>query len=512
MYSSARNLPKGHKFKHQKVPKQFNSDGQLIIDDIIVTKHIDDETQVSKLPDFIKLKHTQKDEPSFMRKRKPVVLRFYKYNRVKKFHEFLYSELQLYHPHTNNEADGRDFCLFEEKDDLEICQKTYEQSEIFKVKQKILPFLENVEEGMAAARELRDSMGIELDPQNEQERLEYEDVGLDDNLDYAARDFDGISDETDSHVTAALFKTTTLRPDDELFPLIHRLDVDQRMVVDIVLEYIKKIIICRKKPIHHVAPKIIIQGGAGSGKSSVIHVIVQLVEKLLRQSGDNVEHPYILPLSFTGTAAANIDGMTLHSAFNFPFSNEFISLADKMRDQKREILKNLKIIIIDEFSMVRADMFYQLDLRLRELLQNPNEPFGGCCVLLFGDLLQLKPVMGKYIFELPRSQDYHASFHIGSLWQTFSVVELLTNHRQGEDFDYAEVLNRIRTGSQTEKDYELLQQRVLPKNSQNIPSDALHVTCRNKEVNHINECRLEMLKTELFEIPAIVRSSAQKNV
>ena len=50
MYSSARNLPKGHKFKHQKVPKQFNSDGQLIIDDIIVTKHINDETKVNEDP------------------------------------------------------------------------------------------------------------------------------------------------------------------------------------------------------------------------------------------------------------------------------------------------------------------------------------------------------------------------------------------------------------------------------------------------------------------------------
>ena len=67
------------------------------------------------------------------------------------------------------------------------------------------------------------------------------------------------------------------------------------------------------------------------------HVIVQLVEKLLRKSGDNTENPYILPLSFTGTAAVNIDGMTLHSAFNFPFSNEFLSLPDKLRDKQGRI-------------------------------------------------------------------------------------------------------------------------------------------------------------------------------
>ena len=64
------------------------------------------------------------------------------------------------------------------------------------------------------------------------------------------------------------------------------------------------------------------------------------MERHLRQSGDNLENPYVLPLSFTGTAAANIDGMTLHSAFNFPFSNEFLSLPDKLRE------KNLKRIMV----------------------------------------------------------------------------------------------------------------------------------------------------------------------
>ena len=112
------------------------------------------------------------------------------------------------------------------------------------------------------------------------------------------------------------------------------MDQDQRLVVDIAMTYIKNIIISRKIPCKFSAPKIIIQGGAGAGKSSVIHVVAQLVERFLRQPGDCLEHPYVLPLSFAGTAAANIDGMTLHSAFNFPFSNEFLSLTDKIKDKK----------------------------------------------------------------------------------------------------------------------------------------------------------------------------------
>ena len=122
--------------------------------------------------------------------------------------------------------------------------------------------------------------------------------------------------------------------------------------------------------------------------------MVQWFEKILRQSGDDPEKPYVLVTAFTGTAAANIDGMTLHSAFNFNFGNEFLSLGDKTRDEKREYLRNLKLVVIDELSMLKADMLYQLDLRLRELMQNAEVIFGGCALLLLGDVLQLRPVMG----------------------------------------------------------------------------------------------------------------------
>ncbi|XP_071944875.1 ATP-dependent DNA helicase pif1-like [Antedon mediterranea] len=199
--------------------------------------------------------------------------------------------------------------------------------------------------------------------------------------------------------------------------------------------------------------------------------------------------------------------MTLHSAFNFPFNNQFLSLPDKLRDKKRDQLKLLKMIIIDEFSMLKADMLYQIDLRLRELMEASKEAFGGCAVLLFGDILQLKPVMGKYVFDLPISSDYHASFYIESLWNTFRVIHLLTNHRQGEDHVYADLLNRVRTGSQNENDITLLQERVRPLNHPDIPKDALFVTCTNKDVNTINNTKLEEVQEQLIEIPAQICSS-----
>ena len=223
--------------------------------------------------------------------------------------------MQLYHPHTNVKKHGRTYSLVQEKEDLAVCQKTYAKSQLNKVKNRIMPYLETVEEGMEAAYQESNTIGDILDPQNEQDQIECEEIGLEDNPEYAAKDF---SEDFDENETApkGLFKTVTLCTDEEIYQLIRRLDDAQRMVVDTAVEFARHIQISRKKPIKVEAPRLIIQGGAGSGKSTVIHVLVQLMEKLLRQSGDNLENPYVLPLSFTGTAAANIDGMTLHSAFN----------------------------------------------------------------------------------------------------------------------------------------------------------------------------------------------------
>ena len=70
----------------------------------------------------------------------------------------------------------------------------------------------------------------------------------------------------------------------------------------------------------------------------------QQVEKILRTSGDNPNCPYIIRAAFTGTAAANIQGQTMHSAFSFNFGNEYLSLGDKSRDERRTMLENLKIV------------------------------------------------------------------------------------------------------------------------------------------------------------------------
>ena len=116
-----------------------------------------------------------------------------------------------------------------------------------------------------------------------------------------------------------------------------------------------------------------VHGGAGAGKSTVIHAITNWTHKILHQEGDSLDQPYVVKTAFTGCAAANIEGQTLHGTFGFSFDNQHFSLNDKIRDQKRVLMKNLQLVIIDEISMVKADMIYMLDLRLQELKEKVNQ-------------------------------------------------------------------------------------------------------------------------------------------
>lgn len=115
-------------------------------------------------------------------------------------------------------------------------------------------------------------------------------------------------------------------------------------------------------------PLLKLHGGAGCGKSKLIHDISEWAEYLLRTISDrHPDHPYVVKVAPTGKAASLIGGLTLHSAFNFSFGNEFSSLSDSTREAMRSTLSELTILIVDEMSMLKSDMLYQLHLRLQEI-------------------------------------------------------------------------------------------------------------------------------------------------
>ena len=85
-------------------------------------------------------------------------------------------------------------------------------------------------------------------------------------------------------------------------------------------------------------------------------------------------------------------------------------------------------MVIDEISLVDADMLYRIDLRLKEVKQN-SSLFGGVALFCFGDLLQLKPVKGRYIFQDPKCEDFKLANAVKSHWENFQIINLEENHR-----------------------------------------------------------------------------------
>ena len=161
--------------------------------------------------------------------------------------------------------------------------------------------------------------------------------------------------------------------------------------------------------------------------------------------------------------------------------------------------------------MVKPDMIYQLDLRLREIKQ-VDKPFGGCCVILFGDPCQLKPVMAPFPWERPLNEKFQKSYDIEPLWDSFQPHFLRTNHRQGEDREYGEMLNRFREGIFNKDDMKIMRGRVVKsRNDSCIPEDRMYIFAWNSEVNEVNEAFLEKSEGELYVSKAKVQHRTLKN-
>ena len=447
------------------------------------------------LPKYISLLDPKPDEPRYLRLRSfPLIVRLHKFNRTKERHGYLYSELLQYRAFRCEEQLSRN----DEKQCAELYSETANGEEITKVvklKNILMEHQESVQEGKSKAEAiLSDAVGEQLDPELEQELQDGELEGMSEHPEYQVL-IPPDSIERSSSTRDSYYCPIQLSPIEELYKQTHKLDKEQMLVLEEGIQFAKSVVkFTSGSTAYPKPPRIIVQGGAGSGKSTVISTLVQWMEKVFRKEGDNPDHPYILVCAPTGTAAAVVHGQTLHHSFSFNFGNEYMYLSDKARDLKRALLQNLKVVIIDEISMVKSDLLYQLDLRLREVMERPSEVFGGIAIFCFGDLL--KPVKAPYVFEQPKCKNYAVTHALEPLWHTFRPINLVQNHRQGNDKTYADILNRIRTGNVTDADCNQLEERVRDINHQDIPSDAMYVTCTNARVKEINDAKLDNLQTE----------------
>ncbi|KAK0145565.1 ATP-dependent DNA helicase PIF1 [Merluccius polli] len=262
---------------------------------------------------------------------------------------------------------------------------------------------------------------------------------------------------------------------------------------------------CRKRVWGHNPDQFFyfVSGGAGCEKSHVIKCIHEEATKILRQlprfrdQGD-MSTPAVLLTAFTGTAAFNISGKTLHSMLKLPRSLKppYLGLGNAL-DEMRAILSDAEILIIDEITMVSKELFAYVHWRFQQIKGN-KKPFGGMSVLAVGDFYQLPP-LGKAkplcVYEEG----------VLDVWKdNFQMVNLTQIMRQRDDLVFAELLNRLRVKTKTDtlrdEDRALLTQSVI--DVKDCPLDALHIFATNKEVDEHNRKTVAALHTDFVNVKA----------
>ncbi|TSJ41501.1 helix-turn-helix domain-containing protein [Fluviicola chungangensis] len=259
---------------------------------------------------------------------------------------------------------------------------------------------------------------------------------------------------------------------------------------------------------------VFLTGKAGTGKTTLLRKIVETT------------HKNTVIVAPTGIAALNAGGVTIHSFFQLPFSSfipEFVSnglVSGNTKFESKETLKrhfhfnktrqnlirNVELLIIDEVSMLRADLLDAIDWTLRNVRKN-NHPFGGLQVLFIGDLLQLPPVIKPEEWSVLQKY-YHGIFFFNArvLQEQAPVyIELDKIFRQDDQL-FIDLLNNLRNNRVTSEDQRLLEQYVNPDFDSTKEEGYITLTTHNSKADQMNAAALNSLKEQ-----SIIYSAEIKN-
>lgn len=262
------------------------------------------------------------------------------------------------------------------------------------------------------------------------------------------------------------------------------------------------------KFVNYTSKHVFLTGKAGTGKTTFLRKLIQLT------------HKKAMICAPTGIAAINAAGVTIHSLFQLPFGAFFPDSAANiinqnitfnfntprtivkhlnMQGNKRRMIQELELLVIDEVSMLRADMLDAIDFTLRYIRRNRNVPFGGVQLLFIGDLHQLPPVVKNdewrvmagfyksiYFFDALALKDHPPVY-----------IELDKIYRQ-DDAVFIDLLNNLRNNQITAEDTALLRQHFKQDFKPKADDNYITLTTHNNKADTINRERLTQLKTKSF--------------
>ena len=251
--------------------------------------------------------------------------------------------------------------------------------------------------------------------------------------------------------------------------------------------------------VENTGRSIFLTGKAGTGKTTFLKTIVEKSRK----------RPIVV--APTGVAAINAGGVTIHSFFQLPFSpyvpGAKVESKFDFGREKRKIIASIDLLIIDEISMVRADLLDAIDTVLRRF-RNHYQPFGGVQLLMIGDLAQLTPVMTPEDERILKPY-YDTPYFFGSkaLQQIDYVTIQLEHVYRQQDLSFIGILNQVRNGHPTEETMMRLNTRCKPAFIPSPEEPYIRLTTHNQLANYYNETELQKLRGRTFQFHAEIKGT-----
>lgn len=238
--------------------------------------------------------------------------------------------------------------------------------------------------------------------------------------------------------------------------------------------------------------QIFLTGPAGCGKTFVIKLLMEIYNRFSMTDGHC--NAYIACAS-TGKAAVAIDGTTIHTALKISLSR-ILPLSNELVQQYRALFRFVKVIIIDEVSMVSAELLSHIDERLKQITGNYDQHFGGIDLILIGDLRQLPPVKATAIYKQIKRQ-----MVVSSLWRGLEYFELEQVMRQSNQA-FSSVLTKIGNGNElTTDELNLIEGRFFTKEEASLRCpDGIRLFHSNKDVDDYNKSILNSAELKVLSV------------
>ena len=286
---------------------------------------------------------------------------------------------------------------------------------------------------------------------------------------------------------------TTLVRIDSLREMIMKLNEQQRRIFD---DFCERLITDDDQPVY-----LYIAGEAGTGKSYLLKIMIEIVKHLKLKSGDELNKPAAIVMAPTANAAYIINGKTIESALGMlpRKQNTFVNIQRSQLSNLSFLYDGVGVVFCDEISMVGSSKFTKINFQLQDIFCN-NSFMGGVSFIAVGDLRQLPPVLDSYIYE-NNNLDGRPAISPSHWDEHFRIFYLTDKMRSQRDPEFSSICDRVGNGKYTKKDIKYLDMCVRETESENSNENfkegkLSYIVTTNKRRQEVNDVKLDKLLSD----------------